>query len=381
MKNSILYIVFFSLLVMGCTKENQPVPEEDFSSYVIPTGSPDIQVIEDEFEGQKIVLAGSGQQNIIVSFLRTNDKGELLEFTAIPNSLPNIMTDQKGNIYNIFGEVVKGEDIGTKLLPTYGFMGYWFSIGTFYEQVFLYGQEEQPPIHSLPEPTNRWLIPQDNLLIASSQDGIPAIDNPIFSEVQKSLGTNSESDLLQDNDLVIGINIDNQIHLYPHKILDWHEIVTDELSGIPFSIIYCPLTGTSNAWSRKIDGKTTTFGVSGMLYNSNIVLYDRQTESLWSQLYGRSVQGEMIGYLPENLQVIEMTWAKWQQMYAFTEAKVLTPNTGFARNYRQYPYGGYRADPTISFPISYRDERLYPKERVHTIVVGNKAKAYRLRHF
>ena len=149
---------------------------------------------------------------------------------------------------------------------------------------------------------------------------------------------------------------------------------------MPFSLIYCPLTGTANAWLRTINGQETTFGVSGLLYNSNIVPYDRATESIWSQLYGGSVVGELSGVKQAQIQVVETTWKNWKLMYR--QPLVLSFETGFSRDYGRYPYGDYKTNHDfLPFPLSRKDERLPAKERVHVVSIGKKARAYRLSDF
>jgi len=108
-----------------------------------------------------------------------------------------------------------------------------------------------------------WLIPQSEVFDGGpGKDGIPSVDNPNFSAI-------AEIDFLDPQDLVVAIKAGDEIKVYPHPILDWHEIVNDEINGIPLALTYCPLTGTAIAWKRTINGKETTFGVSGLLYNSN----------------------------------------------------------------------------------------------------------------
>ena len=125
---------------------------------------------------------------------------------------------------------------------------------------------------------NEWLIPEGLVRDGGpGKDGIPAISDPKFTQA-------SAVDYLKDEDLVIGLKYNEEIKVYPHIILDWHEIVNDEIDEFAFALTYCPLTGTAINWNRKLNGITTTFGVSGLLYNSNLIPYDRETDSNWSQM-------------------------------------------------------------------------------------------------
>src|SRR3990172_4124896 len=128
-----------------------------------------------------------------------------------------------------------------------------------------------------------WLIPKDQIFDGGpGKDGIPALTNPQFAS---ALSTS----YLNNNDLVLIIKIGGEIRIYPHPILDWHEIINDDISGTKFTLTYCPLTGSGIAWNRVINGKETTFGVSGLLYNSNLIPYDRASNSNWSQMKMLSV--------------------------------------------------------------------------------------------
>lgn len=219
-----------------------------------------------------------------------------------------------------------------------------------------------------------WLIPRDEVRDGGpGKDGIPSVDNPNFGDA--SLAT-----FMEDDDLVVGFAVGDVIRAYPHPILDWHEIVNDEVNGVPIALTYCPLTGTGIAWDREIDGEVTTFGVSGLLYESNLIPYDRKTESNWSQMRLDCVNGSLIGQKAETHPVVEMTWKTWKEMYP--DAEVMTEETGFNRSYGVYPYGDYISnDKYLVFPVATEDKRLPNKERVHGVVVNGVAKAYRFESF
>ena len=219
-----------------------------------------------------------------------------------------------------------------------------------------------------------WLIPKNQVLDGGpGKDGIPALENPI------STGIN-EIDYLADNDLVIGFQFEGQVRAYPHKILDWHEIINDDLNGGKVAITYCPLTGTGIAWDRLIRGETTTFGVSGLLYNTNLIPYDRLTDSNWSQIRLDCVNGTLSGKEIKTFHLVETTWKTWKEM--FPNSSVVTSNTGYSRNYSQYPYGDYKSNNfKLLFPVTPTDERLPKKERVLGLVQNKKAKVYRFSQF
>ncbi|MCP4580996.1 MAG: DUF3179 domain-containing protein [candidate division Zixibacteria bacterium] len=219
-----------------------------------------------------------------------------------------------------------------------------------------------------------WLIPPGEVFEGGpGKDGIPALLTP-------PLATAREAIFLNDQSLVIGIKIGDVTRAYPHIILDWHEIINDEIGDELFSITYCPLTGSGIAWNRFLNGQENTFGVSGLLYNSNLIPYDRLTDSYWSQMKNLSVNGVLMGQTSETYPIVETTWETWEQMYP--ETRVVSTRTGYSRNYGVYPYGQYRTnDDNLLYPIANDDTRLPRKERIHGIIVEDRTKAYRIGSF
>lgn len=234
--------------------------------------------------------------------------------------------------------------------------------------------EDDNPQPSGPNNANDWLVPSAQIFDGGpGKDGIPSIDNPQFTEVDKV-------DYLDDDELVIGILHDGQAKAYPHQILDWHEIVNDEIDDIVYGLTYCPLTGTGIAWDRNIDGQITTFGVSGKLYNTNLIPYDRATDSYWSQMRLDCINGSLIGEQISTYDIIETSWKTWKK--SFPSSMVLNRDTGFERNYNQYPYGDYRTNNArLIFPVSVTDSRLPGKERVLGLVSGEYKKVYSIELF
>jgi len=221
---------------------------------------------------------------------------------------------------------------------------------------------------------NGWLIPVDEIFDGGpGKDGIPALENPEMITV-------SQASYLDDIDLVIGFKVGNDVRAYSHKVLDWHEIINDEIGTLKVAITYCPLTGTAIGWDRVINGTETTFGVSGLLYNSNLIPYDRATDSNWSQMLLQSVNGNLIETTIITHMVVETTWGNWKEM--FPDTRVNSTNTGFNRNYFRFPYGDYRTnDNTLLFPFFPIDRRLGTKERVHGVIIDKIAKVYPISSF
>lgn len=229
-------------------------------------------------------------------------------------------------------------------------------------------------VGTLPSPgVNDWLIPRSEVRDGGpGKDGIPAIGQPNFADI-------SEITYLHDEDLVIVLRHGNITHIYPHQIMDWHEIVNDNIGSSAIAVTYCPLTGTTSAWNRIINGRETSFGVSGLIYNSNLIPYDRRTNSNWSQMQLECVNGEWIGTEAELIHHFETSWKTAKGI--FNEARVLTRETGFARSYGNYPYHNYRETGDLIFPVSINDYRLHPKERVLGVVIEKEATVYRFSTF
>lgn len=216
------------------------------------------------------------------------------------------------------------------------------------------------------EEEGEWLIPGSEVTDGGpGKDGIPSIDNPNFAPVD-------EIDFIVNDRLVIGVKSGDEVKAYPHQVLDWHEIVNDEIGDTPLALTYCPLTGTGIGWHRQVNGTVTEFGVSGLLFRNNLVPYDRNTDSEWSQMQMRGVRGELSAQTIETIDVIETNWSTWKEMYP--DSKVLTTETGFSRNYQGFAYGStYLNNNNTLFPVKNNDNRLHRKERVHGIIADTPA--------
>lgn len=204
----------------------------------------------------------------------------------------------------------------------------------------------------------RHLIPLDEIRHGGPpKDGIPSIDAPRFARADEwdTLGYRGDG-------LVIGVEVDGVRRAYPFQILVWHEIVNDVVNGQPLLITYCPLCGTGIVFEPLVGGEPVEFGVSGKLYNSDLLMYDRATDTLWSQLTGTAVVGERAGERLPLYPSEMMTWDEWRATWP--DSEVLTRDTGYLRDYDDPPYEGYEDDESIWFPVRGRDDRLHPKTPV-----------------
>jgi hypothetical protein len=238
---------------------------------------------------------------------------------------------------------------------------------------------EEPRKSTGGTPVDIWLVPESSVVDSGvGLDGIPSLEEPPRINAE-------DADYLDDQDLVIGFFTGTEYRAYPHKILDWHEIINDRDKALHYSISYCPLTGTGMAWDMFLEGQLSGFGVSGLLYNTNLMPYDRRSGSVWSQMLYKCVTGEKVGDTPEYYAVLETTWGTWKSLYP--NSTVTSTETGFERPYDVYPYidgvtqSDYRKSGFLISPIDFDDKRLERKERVLGITINEEAKVYRFRSF
>ncbi len=215
------------------------------------------------------------------------------------------------------------------------------------------------------------LVDPDELVSGGpAPDGIPSIDEPKFLRAD-------EVGFLADDEPVLALEVGGEARAYPVQILIWHEIVNDTVDGVPVAVTYCPLCNSAVAYDRRLGDRVLEFGTSGMLYNSALVMYDRQTESLWSHFTGEAVIGHLTGAQLDVYPMATVAWADWRD--AHPDGLVLSRDTGFDRNYGENPYPGY--DDVDSSPFLFEGEvdgRLAAMERVVGIAGEGDVVAVRL---
>lgn len=215
----------------------------------------------------------------------------------------------------------------------------------------------------------RHIVPLNKILSGGPPpDGIPPIENP------KYISATEADQWLGDDEFVLGIVYEDSTRAYPLKILVWHEIVNDQFNGKRLLITYCPLCFTGIAFKPIIGGEAVTFGTSGKLFNSDLVMYDRKTRSYWSQITGQAIRGELAGLAVEKVPLDTARWGDWKRTHP--ETQVLSQDTGFNRRYGQDPYGGYYVGGDPIFPVDSDDSRLPPKAIVYGVFEGGLSKAY-----
>lgn len=363
-----------AFLIITCSQEELPEPTPSQQTGV---GGKKITVLEDEVNGVPLVIIGSRGLNFSIAFERSLN-GTLRTFAAVQGQLPVVAEDDLGNRWDVFGRALSGPDKGRQLAYVNSGMGYWFAFGAIYPGVDIYGLgSRQVALNQ--DTLAGWDIPTGEVAQGTGFDGITTLNDPPFFTFNQLKVDPETGFFLDDNDLVVVVTLERETKVYPHAILDWHEVVNDVVGGIPVSITYCPLTGTAKVWQRVGTDISSYFGVSGLLYNSNVLPFDRSTESFWHQLEARGVFGDRLGKQLTIVPHIETTWGSWKQFEP--NPLVMSPEAGNGRDYSVYPYGDYRDSEIISYPIAFDDDRLSRKERVFSVIIDGYAKVYRLLDF
>jgi hypothetical protein len=218
--------------------------------------------------------------------------------------------------------------------------------------------------------TSKTLISIDELFSdGPSKDGIPALNAPKFELPISVLRW------LPDREPVISVTLGKTTKAYPLQILIWHEIVNDEIAGVPIAVTFCPLSYSASVFKRTVKGRTLTFGVSGMLRNSGMVMYDRQTETLWQQFTGRGLVGDLAGTKLKQIPSQLISFGQFTR--SSKKGLVLSRQTGHERPYGENPYVGY--DNVSSLPVMFKGDvaaALPPMEKVIGIIVDGCPVAY-----
>jgi hypothetical protein len=201
------------------------------------------------------------------------------------------------------------------------------------------------------------------------KDGIPALTNPRMTPAD-------QASYLQPTDRVIGVALNGEARAYPLAILNFHEIINDRVGKTKVAVTYCPLCDSAVAFDRQTPLGEREFGVSGLLFNSNVLMYDRggKPESLWSQVKTKGISGPAIGAALEQLPLELTTWGEWTERHLNT--LVMSNATGHPRDYRQNPYDGYFQQDDLMFPAKPKSKRLPAKERVLGVNFGDSQRAY-----
>lgn len=197
-----------------------------------------------------------------------------------------------------------------------------------------------------------------------ARDCIPSIDAPQYGSV-------ADNTLLEDDDVIMLVKYNGVRKAYPLKIMQGHEVVNDHFNEKPLAVTYCPLCASAVAFVPIVDGQQVEFGVSGLLHNSDLILYDRQTYSLWGQITGRAIVGPKTGVQLKRVYVAQVSWAQVKKH--FSDLQVLQPPKGSRQNYRRDYYERYLNDDKTMFPVALKAPGLKQKVKVHGFTINEQA--------
>lgn len=366
-----LSIIALILLLASACEQTADTP----SAVANPTApSRSLHLIEDEVAGTPVLLVGSAGRSFVMAFDRRLE-GTVLDFQAIQSRFPIVMEDQLGNRWDVFGRAASGPNTGEQLDWIPSGNGFWFMFGAMYPGLHLYGEGRVSAMVQR-DTAWGWTLPTNAVERGADFDEIEPLDNPSFITYHPLESRPEESFYLHDDDLVIVVRLNGETKVYPHAILDWHEVINDEIGGVPISVTYSPLTGSTKVWRRG----ATTFGVTGLVYNGNLLAFDRETESYWLQWEARSVYGSRRGEELEQVPFLETSWQTWR-LADPTPLVLSGVQTDYPFPYGTYPYGDYATNDFVSYPLLYDDPRLPRKQRVFTLLVQGEPKAYQLQDF
>ncbi|MFU8806877.1 MAG: DUF3179 domain-containing (seleno)protein, partial [Bradymonadaceae bacterium] len=316
-------------------------PEKNSDEAMTQTPTPVVQ----EFDGSPVTVgleAGLEPERSAAEVYEGADRSDS------PRAGELILQDiETGSLWNLRGEAFAGELRGARLRQLPAFSAFWFGWSVFHHGGEIWNRDEDNLPGELSSGEGDCLVRCDEILLscAGGQDCIPALNEG--ENLELVAAGDPGASYLSEDAIVLGVAIDGEARAYPHNILWWHEIANDSIGDVEFSVTYCPLTESGIVFSRSIDGQTADFGISGQLYNSNLVMFNRNDEAFFSQLLGQQVTGDSPGRRLEHMPVVQTTWSRWKELYP--ETLVVTTNTGFHRDYDRYPYGDYRTDDTDTF--------------------------------
>ena len=200
------------------------------------------------------------------------------------------------------------------------------------------------------------------------RDVITPLDEPAFETVEEA------SQWLVDREPVVLLELNGEVRAYPLQIMTWHEVANDQVGDVPIAVTFCPLCNSAVVYQRTVDGQVLRFGVSGLLRNSDLVMWDRQTESLWQQITGEAIVGELTGTQLEFVPSSIVRWGEFRER--FPDGRVLSRETGFGRAYGINPYGGYDSSARPFLFSGEIDDRFPALERVVGVTVDETNRAY-----
>jgi hypothetical protein len=356
-------------LLLGCSQEEGGIPAPPGSGTDAKPG-----IIHLDKFGSDVLVYHNPEFEVFAAFYPTSTSGEQLEMSYLPASFPDILVDETGSIWDIFGKCTRGQNLGKSLQRPAQMVGFWFAVSSTFAEVTLFTDTEVRSEIIVPG-NEEWAVDPSFVFVAAPRDGITAIDEPTFTYLSKPV--DFELAFMNDEDRVAVIPDGNDLFVIPIPVMNWHEVVNIHNRPELGTYTYCPLTGTSVHLNRQLE--LGRFGVSGFLYNNNLIMFDRNMETLWSQMSSSGIRGPQLDHRLEQLFVIEMNWKSIKTIAP--SMYVLDPGDFYGRPYDIHPYGDYDNNETVTFSLTYEDQRLPSKERVLAIHLENGTVAVRAADF
>lgn len=369
-----IFLILFSLLWLSGCKSDEPI--------VIVPGGPGTPtrvalVVEGEVGEHAYVLISNAQRNFLTAFSRRLN-GNLLSLTATNSARPReLLTDQTGTIYDLFGNGRGGANDGHTLEAIPHGTAFWLVSGGIFPGAALDGDEREVPDTLDLRYNPSYDIPVNSLFTGTGFGIIAPLDDPEFVNYDRR----REGEILhvEEDDWLIGININGDERLYSGPILAAHEIVNDVVGGVPVAITYSPLSGSARVWRQPAE-PGTKLGVTGMLWNSAMLMFDRDEEAnRYHQITGRCVAGFRRDEYLEPVNYVIASWTDWREL--ISEAKILLPSPSIDLDRARRMDARVRTSTPHSYPVDYFDDRLPEKEMVLTVTDGVSGKSYTLGQF
>ena len=368
--NHFRYIFFLTFLVLlSCNDKDAPISVYEGVPAVV-------SVVNERLNDKPIVIIGSEIFEFLVAFESVAPDGSTLWFSATSSSLPVIVKDQFGNEWDLFGRCVFGTYKGQSLKAINTSKGFWFAWSSIFPNIKLdnvFGTGIIPVSEDM-----TWLVSPDFVNRGALLDAIPSLQYPVFNAFTEKSNLNNPK--LSDDDEIIAVKIGKEIKIYPLNILSFHEIVNDTLDNKSIVISHHSYTETTAVFMLEKEEQFSTFGISGLIYNNNMLFYDRYTQSYWSQMLGICVNGHYLNTRLKRIPFVRIKWKYLKEMYV--NFQLLNDDIGYGFDYSNYLLGDYRENNNyLPFPISNTDVRMKPKEMMYGIELDRQAIAFRLSDF
>jgi hypothetical protein len=366
-----LFFLLVSLLLLGCQDDDQimvnpgTVPEARALALNGTVGTTDY------------VIFSNGRRGILTAFQRELE-GSSLDFTALDNGrTQEILQDETGTVYDIFGQGRGGENDGHLLKAIPQGTAFWLVYGGLFPGAPLDDESMVLPDTLELRYNATYDIPINSLYTGAGFGIIATLDNPEFVDYNRRTEDTPEG--IEEDDILVGVSLNGDTRLYPAPILAAHEIVNDVVGGIPIAITYSPLSGSARVW-RSPETAGNPLGVTGMLANSTMLMFDRTEEAnRYHQITGRCVAGLCRDQYLEPINYLATSWEHWRNL--ISEVKILVPSPSIDVDRARRMDARIKATVPHGFPVDFFDARLPEKEITFGVTDGRTGEMFSLEQF